>query len=99
VRPDPLETPGRGVRLHERGNRGADVLEMLNEATRLFLQNHLIATADRHGEHVQVDGVIHHRHEPDTPWYFTLCDALDLKRWTYCEIGVRNGPTANPHPR
>ena len=28
--------------------------------------------------------------------YFTLCGAVDIERWTYREMGVRNGPTLVP---
>ena len=50
----------------------------------------LLALADGHGTHVEVDGVI---------WivrYFTLCGAVDIERWTDREMGVRNGPTLVP---
>ena len=71
-------------------------LELTNEATRLFLHGDLMAIADRHGEHVEVDGVLYQRHQPGTVTYFTLCGALEIDRWTYREMGVRNGPTIVP---
>ena len=49
-----------------------------------------------HGTHVEVDGVIYQRHEPGIVRYFTLCGAVDIERWTYREMGVRNGPTLVP---
>ena len=76
--------------------REAAALALTNEATRLFLESDLLAIADRHGEQVEVDGVIYQRHEPGTVRYYTLCGALDLERWTYREVGVRNGPTIVP---
>ena len=44
----------------------------------------------------EVDGVIYQRHEPGIVRYFTLCGAVDIERWTYREMGVRNGPTLVP---
>ena len=76
--------------------REVAALALTNEATRLFLRDDLMAIADRHGEQVAVDGVLYQRHEPGTVRYFTLCGALDLDRWTYREVGVRNGPTIVP---
>ena len=76
--------------------REVTALALTNEATRLFLQSDLMAIADRHGEQVAVDGVVYQRHEPGTVRYFTLCGPLDIARWTYRAIGVRNGPTIVP---
>ena len=100
----PAQELARALRLAIDVQVGADApfaarevaaLALTNEATRLFLQSDLLAIADRHGSQVEVDGVIYQRHEP-TVRYFTLCGALDLERWTYREIGVRNGPTIVP---
>jgi len=76
--------------------REVAALELTNEATRLFLLGDLLAIADRHGEQVEVDGVIYQRHQPGTVRYFSLCGALDIERWTYREVGVRNGATIVP---
>ena len=76
--------------------REAAALALTNEATRLFLERELLAIADGHGTHVEVDGVIYQRHEPGIVRYFTLCGAVDIERWTYREMGVRNGPTLVP---
>ena len=101
----PAQELARALRLAIDVQVGADApfaerevaaLALTNEATRLFLQSDLLAIADRHGAQVEVDGVIYQRHEPGTVRYFTLCGALDLERWTYREIGVRNGPTIVP---
>ena len=43
--------------------REAAALALTNEATRLFLERELLAIADGHGTHVEVDGVIYQRHE------------------------------------
>ena len=76
--------------------REAAALALTNEATRLFLERELLTIADGHGTHVEVDGVIYQRHEPGIVRYFTLCGAVDIERWTYREMGVRNGPTLVP---
>lgn len=64
-----------------------------------LLQRDLTAMAARDGEQVEVDGAIYLRHEPGTVRYFTLVGAFDIERWTYREIGVRNGPTLVPLER
>ncbi len=101
----PAQELARALRLAIDVQVGADApfaerevaaLALTNEATRLFLQSDLLAIADRHGAQVEVDGVIYQRHEPGTVRYYTLCGALDLERWTYRAIGVRNGPTIVP---
>ena len=76
--------------------REAAALALTNEATRVFLERELAAIADVHGTHVEVDGVIYQRHEPGIVRYFTLCGAVDIERWTYREVGMRNGPTLVP---
>jgi hypothetical protein len=76
--------------------REVAALALTNEATRLFLRGDLMVIADSHGEQVEVDGVIYQRHQPGTVTYFTLCGALEIERWTYREMGVRNGPTIVP---
>ena len=76
--------------------REAAALALTNEATRLFLERELLAIADGHGTHMEVDGVIYQRHEPGIVRYFTLCGAVDIERWTDREMGVRNGPTLVP---
>lgn len=76
--------------------REVAALALTNEATRLFLRGDLMAIADSHGEQVEVDGVIYQRHQPGTVTYFTLCGAFDIERWTYREMGVRNGATIVP---
>jgi hypothetical protein len=76
--------------------REVAALELTNEATRLFLLGDLMAIADSHGDQVEVDGVIYQQHQPGTVRYFSLCGALDIERWTYREVGVRNGATIVP---
>jgi hypothetical protein len=71
-------------------------LALANEGTRRFLEDDLTAIAERPGDQVEVDGRVYQRHEPGTVRYYTLCGAIDLERWTYREVGVRNGPTIVP---
>jgi hypothetical protein len=71
-------------------------LSLANDATRQFLQDDLEAIAERHGAQVEVAGRLYQRHEPGTVRYYTLCGGMDLERWTYREVGVRNGPTMVP---
>ena len=77
-------------------DREEAALAIANEATRRFLQDDLAAIAERPGTQVEVDGRLYQRHEPGTVRYYSLCGALDLERWTYREVGVRNGPTIVP---
>jgi len=77
-------------------DREAAALALANEATRRFLQDDLEAIAKSHGAQVEMDGRIYQRHEPGTVRYYTLCGLLDIERWTYREVGVRNGPTIVP---
>lgn len=71
-------------------------LAVANEAVRRVLQIELQQLADGFGERVRVDGVLYARHEEGTVSYHSLCGDLPVKRWTYREVGVRNGPTVVP---
>jgi hypothetical protein len=102
---EPAQRVARALRNAVDAKVGADAsfearevaaLALTNEATRLFLRDDLGAIADRHGEQVEVDGVIYQQHQPGTVTYFTLCGALEIERWTYREMGIRNGPTIVP---
>ena len=76
--------------------REAAALALTNEATRLFLERELLATADGHGTHVEVDGVIYQRHEPGIVRYFTLCVAVDIERLDLPRNGRAQWPDAGP---
>src|SRR2546425_798429 len=41
-------------------------------------------------------GQPYRRHEPGEVEYHSLCGSLHIKRWTYREIGIRNGTTRVP---
>lgn len=103
--PCPAEEVTRALRRAVDAQLGVDAtfeqrerlaLALANDATRQFLQDDLEEIAERHGTHVEVDGRLYQRHEPGTVRYYTLCGAMDLERWTYREVGVRNGPTIVP---
>lgn len=102
---EPQQELARALRLAVDARVGAEAsfedrevaaLAVTNEATRLFLLDELMAIRDRHGELVEVDGVIYQHHEPGTVRYYTLCGSFDIERWTYRQVGVRNGPTIVP---
>jgi hypothetical protein len=78
------------------GEHEAATLAVANEAVRRVLQQKLQGLADGLGERVQVDGVLYARHQEGTVAYHSLCGDLPVHRWTYREVGVRNGPTMVP---
>jgi hypothetical protein len=77
-------------------DREVAALAVTNEAVRRFLAAELQSISDGFGEQVRVDGMLYARHEQGTIDYHSLCGSLPVKRWTYREVGVRNGPTAVP---
>jgi hypothetical protein len=52
--------------------------------------------ADGEHDEVEVNGGTFRRHHPGAVQYHSLCGALRVHRWTYREVGVRNGPTIVP---
>jgi len=76
--------------------RETAALELTNEATRQMLEQDLQSIADRHTEHVLIDGRLFKRHEEGEVVYHSLCGGLSVPRWTYREVGIRNGPTVVP---
>ncbi len=76
--------------------REAETLAVANEAVREVLQAELQQVADGLGDRVRIDDVLHARHEEGIVGYHSLCGPLPVKRWTYREVGVRNGPTVVP---
>lgn len=71
----------------------AKLHELANEAVRRELALRLQRMADQHTERVQIEGKLYRRHEPGEVEYHTLCGKIRVRRWTYREVGVRNGPT------
>ena len=84
----------RGSGSFERAEQSG--IELCNEALRRTLEEELQRRADDLGEELLVDGKLCRRHEPGTVTYHSLCGPLEVRRYTYREQGVRNGPTVVP---
>ena len=78
------------------GERETAALAAANEAVRAALQAELQDVSDELGDHVRVDDVLYAKHEEGTVAYHSLCGPLSVTRWTYRQVGVRNGPTIVP---
>lgn len=78
------------------GEREAALLAITNEATRQTLEAELRDIADGFPDEVCVDRVAYRRHEPGTPAYHSLCGPLSVRRDTFRQMGIRNGPTVVP---
>ena len=72
------------------------VLEMTNEIGRLALEEALQSVADSFPERVAVDGRTFKEHEAAEVTYHGLSGPLRVRRSTYRECGVHNGPTIVP---
>ena len=77
-------------------DREAVALAVANEATRRALQAELQRVADGFGDQVRVDDVPYAKHQEGAVDYHSLCGCLPVTRWTYRQVGVRNGPTVVP---
>jgi len=76
--------------------REAAMLVVLGEAGRAFLEEELQAIADGVAARVLINGEEYKRHEPGTGTYWSLVGAVEIRRATYRQVGVRNGPTVVP---
>jgi hypothetical protein len=76
--------------------REAAALAITNEVVRDSLREELQEVADSFSGEVLIDGVAYKRHEDGTINYHSLCGPLPVKRHTYRQIGMRNGPTVVP---
>jgi len=77
--------------------REAETLRAGNELLRRSLTLDLEAIVASHGDgELRVDGRLYRRHQPGTVDYPSLVGRLRVTRWTYREVGVRNGPTMVP---
>jgi len=74
----------------------AELYASANEAVRRQLEVCLRRIAEGHGEQVLVDGKRYRRHEPGEVDYHSLAGDIRVQRWSYREVGVRNGPTVVP---
>jgi hypothetical protein len=71
-------------------------LMLTNEVVRSLLEEELQTVADEFGDRVAVQGIVYQKHEPGTGKYHSLCGTLSVTRWTYRQVGLRNGPTIVP---
>lgn len=70
-------------------------LEISNEAVRRVLEADLQRLADSEEDTVEYEG-LYRRHEPGEVKYHSLCGPLRIRRPTFRQAGVRNGPTIVP---
>ena len=68
-------------------------LRIADEVVRRCLKQELQRRADEVGDEVEVKGRRYRKHQPGTAIYHSLCGPLRIRRWTYRQVGVRNGPT------
>ena len=78
------------------GLREQAALQLANEAVRQRLERDLQEMADEFGEELLVDGKRYRQHLEGDVDYHSLCGPLTVRRYTYREVGVRNGPTVVP---
>jgi hypothetical protein len=74
----------------------AVLYECANETVRRQIEARLKQIEEAHTDQVIVDGKRFRRHQPGAVEYHTLVGQVRVERWTYREIGVRNGPTIVP---
>ena len=67
-----------------------------NEAVRRRLQAQLQEIADGHAAELRVDDIAYRQHEPGQVEYHTLVGKVEVRRWTYRRVGVRNSATIVP---
>jgi len=78
------------------GRREMAALQLTNEAVRRRLERDLQELSDGLGEEVLVEGKLYRQHLDGQVNYHSLCGPLTVGRYTYREVGVRNGPTVVP---
>jgi hypothetical protein len=71
-------------------------LSLANLAAREQLKEDLQRRADAFGPELMIGGKHYSRHQPGEVTYHGLNGGLTVKRDTYREVGVRNGPTVVP---
>jgi hypothetical protein len=72
------------------------LLAVTGEASRVVLEQELQHIADSLPERLLVDRVEHKQHEPGTVVVCSLSGSLELRRYTFRQVGVHNGPTVDP---
>jgi hypothetical protein len=80
----------------EFGRFEESALSIANEAVRRVLQRRMQAVADHYPDQVAVACRVYQRHQPGRVTYHSLAGSFTVDRWTYREVGVRNGPTCVP---
>lgn len=76
--------------------REAAALALGNELVRQWIEHDLGEMAQRFGDEVSVDGQRYRRHADGTRQYHTLCGPVEVRRASYRQVGVHNGPTVVP---
>ena len=71
-------------------------LELCNEVARRAFQQELQDIADSFAEFVEYQGRVYRQHQLASDSYPCLCGRLEVNRYTYRLVGVRNGPTIIP---
>lgn len=71
--------------------------EVANDVVRCVQREDLQEIADRFDTaEVILNGRVYRQHEEASPTYHGLSGAVPVRRWTYREVGVHNGPTIVP---
>ena len=76
--------------------REAAALTLGNELVRQWIEHDLNEMAQRFGDEVSVDGQRYRRHADGTRQYHTLCGPVEVRRASYRQVGIHNGPTVVP---
>jgi len=73
------------------------LLELCNEASRRILSKRLESISQQYdSDYLLIDGICYKRHELGAVDYHSLCGSMKVKRYTYRQAAVRNGPTVVP---
>jgi hypothetical protein len=78
------------------GEREAVALQVANELVRRWAQSELRRLSRQYDAEVIVDGRRYRRHATGVGRYHTLCGAVEVRRDSYRQVGVHNGPTVVP---
>lgn len=76
--------------------REAEALTIANELVRRWIRDELQSVADSLDDDVMVAGRRYQRQVAGTVRYHTLCGAVAVRRSSYRQVGVHNGPTVVP---
>lgn len=76
--------------------RETAMLVICGEAGRSFIEQELQSLGDGVAERVLVNGAEYRRHQVGTVTYWSLVGPAQVRRWTYRQVGVRNGATVVP---